>query len=60
MTKEKIAELLDKTFDDFCNSSGGESSFVIDGNKYNTDAGYALQGMEIFIHVLKNRLVNKE
>ncbi len=51
-----INNLLDKTFDDFCNCRGGEGSFEIDGEVYRTDAGYALEGMEIFIHVLKKRL----
>lgn len=57
---DRIGELLDKTFDDFCNCPGGEGYFYIDGEKYNTDAGYALEGMEIFIKVLKKRLVKSE
>lgn len=56
----KILALLDKTFDDFCNCPGGESYFHIDGEDYNTDAVYALEGMEIFIKVLKKRLVKSE
>ncbi len=54
-----INNLLDKTFDDFCNCPGGEGSFEIDGEVYGTDAGYALEGMKIFIHVLKKRMGRK-
>ena len=60
MTIDEIGKLLDKTFDDFCNSPGGEGCFRIDGETYNTDAGYALEGMEIFIKVLKKRLAESE
>ena len=55
-----INKLLDKTFDDFCNCNGGEGWFEIDGEVYNTDAGYALEGMEIFIHLMKKRLAESE
>ena len=55
-----ISKLLDKTFDDFCECPGGEGWFYIDGEKYGTDAGYALEGMEIFIKVLKKRLAKSE
>lgn len=54
--ESKILALLDKTFNDFCNCPGGESYFHIDGEDYNTDVVYALEGMEIFIKVLKKRL----
>ena len=60
LQEPKILALLDKTFDDFCNCPGGESYFHIDGEDYNTDAVYALEGMEIFIKVLKKRLVKSE
>lgn len=56
---DTISKLLDETFDDFCNCPGGESYFHIDGEDYNTDAGYALEGMEIFIKVLKKRLADR-
>ena len=60
MTIDEIGKLLDKTFDDFCNCPGGEGYFHIDGEDYNTDAGYALEGMKIFITVLKKRLAETE
>lgn len=60
MTINEIGKLLDKTFDDFCKCEGGEGWLKIDGKEYSTDAGYALEGMEIFIKVLKKRLAEKE
>ena len=57
---DTISKLLDETFDDFCECPGGEGYFYIDGETYNTDAGYALEGMEIFIKVLKKRLAKSE
>lgn len=53
---DTISKLLDETFDDFCECPGGEGWFYIDGEEHRTDAGYALEGMEIFIYVLKKRL----
>ena len=53
-------ELIDKTLKDFLESEGGESWLRIDGKEYNTDVGYALEGMEIFVEVLKKRLTEND
>lgn len=54
-----LTELLDKTYNDFLNS-GGDSYCIIDGETYRSDMGYAVEGMRMFIEVLKKRLENKE
>lgn len=57
---EGILALLEKTYADFCNSEGSEGWMKIDGKKYSTDVGYALEGMEIFMEVFKQRLAESE
>lgn len=52
----KILALLEKTYADFCNCEGGEGWLKIDGKKYSTDAGYAIEGVDIFMEVFKRRL----
>ena len=56
----KILALLEKTYDDFCKCEGGEGYLKIDGKEYPTDAGYALEGMSIFMEVFKQRLAKSE
>lgn len=60
MTREEIIKIIDKTLKDFAECPGGEGWFLIDGEEYNTDVGYALEGMEIFTKVLKKRLAESE
>ena len=55
ITKNDLA-LLEKTYADFCSCEGGEGWLKIDGKEYSTDAGYALEGMSIFMEVFKQRL----
>ena len=55
-TTKNILALLEKTYADLCNSEGGEGWLKIDGKEYTTDAGYALEGMSIFMEVFKRRL----
>ena len=57
---EGILALLEKTYDDFCRCEGGEGWLKIDGKEYSTDAGYALEGMRIFMDVFKQRLAESE
>lgn len=54
-TKNYLA-LLEKTYDDFCKCEGGEGWLKIDGKEYGTDAGYAIEGVDIFMEVFKRRL----
>lgn len=56
MTREEIIKIIDKTIKDFHECEGGESWLYIDGEKYYTDVGYAFEGIEIFVEVLKKRL----
>lgn len=60
MTKEETIKIIDKTIKDFYESEGGDSWLRIDGEKYTTDVGYALEGIEIFAKVLKKRLAESE
>lgn len=60
MTREEIIKIIDETIKDFHKCDGGESWLYIDGEKYYTDVGYAFEGMEIFVEVLKKRLVESE
>lgn len=60
MTKEETINIIDKTFIDFHECEGGDSWMYIDGEKYYTDVGYAFEGMEIFVEVLKKRLEENE
>ena len=55
-----IMALLEKTYNDFCNCEGGEGWLKIDGKEYPTDAGYAIEGVDIFMEVFKRRLVESE
>lgn len=60
MTKEEVIKIINKTIEDFYKCEGGESWLKIDGEKYTTDVGYALEGMGIFAKVLKKRLEKSE
>lgn len=55
MRKSKIIDLMEDLYEEFENN-GGDSYFEIDGEKYYTDAGYALDGIRIFIKVMRKRL----
>jgi len=57
---KSILALLEKTYTDFYKCAGGEGWFEIDGKTYGTDAGYALEGMDIFMEVFKQRLAESE
>ena len=58
--ENRVVELLEKTYADFCNSEGGEGWLRIDGKEYSTDVGYAIEGMGIFMEVFKRRLEESE
>lgn len=55
-----IMALLEKTYNDFCSCEGGDGWLKIDGKEYSTDAGYAIEGVDIFMEVFKRRLVESE
>lgn len=55
-----VLALLEKTYADFCSCEGGEGWLKIDGKEYGTDAGYAIEGVDIFMEVFKRRLVEGE
>jgi len=57
---DDMLALLEKTYADFCSCEGGEGWLKIDGKEYNTDVGYAIEGMSIFVEVLKQRLAESE
>ncbi len=60
MAREETIKIINKTVKDFYECEGGESWLYIDGEKYFTDVGYAFEGMEIFVEVLKKRLTESE
>ena len=49
-------EMLEKLYEDFRESPGGEGWCIVDGIEYQSDMGYAIEGMEIFLSALKHRL----
>lgn len=55
-----FSRILEKTYNDFCNCDGGEGWLKIDGKEYVTDVGYAIEGVEIFMEILKRRLAESE
>lgn len=55
-----FSRILEKTYADFCNCDGGEGWLKIDGKEYVTDVGYAIEGVEIFMEILKRRLAESE
>lgn len=60
VTKEEIITLLEKTYADIRECKGGEGWLEIDGKEYYTDVGYAIEGMLIFMEVIKQRLAGSE
>lgn len=55
-----FSRILEKTYNDFCNCEGGEGWLKIDNKEYVTDVGYAIDGVEIFMEILKRRLAESE
>lgn len=55
-----FSQILEKTYNDFCNCDGGEGWLKIDGKEYVTDVGYAIEGVEIFMEIFKRRLAESE
>lgn len=55
MTKTKMINLMSDLYEEL-SENGGNSYFEIDGKRYSVDAGYALDGIRIFIEVLRKRL----
>lgn len=58
--RDVLERMLEKTYADFCECEGGEGWLKIDGKEYSTDVGYAIDGMRIFMEVLKQRLAESE
>ena len=53
-----IKSVIDDLVKEFANN-GGNSYFVIDGQEFRTDTGYAMEGITLFAEKLKER-VSKE
>lgn len=58
--RDVLERMLEKTYADFCECESGEGWLKIDGKEYFTDVGYAIDGMRIFMEVLKQRLAESE
>lgn len=54
LIKSVRLDVIDDLVKEFA-SNGGNSYFVIDGQKYPTDTGYAMDGIELFVEKLKER-----
>lgn len=52
----RITEIIEQAQTDFETCEGGQSYFVIDGQRFFTDTGYALEGIEAYVQILKNRI----
>ena len=52
----RVMEEIEKAQKDFETCEGGQSYFIIDGQRFFTDTGYALDGIEAYTQILKNRL----
>lgn len=50
-------DLIDDLVKEFANN-GGDSYFIVDGQEYRTDTGYAMEGIELFAEKLKERIEN--
>ena len=59
-TKDDILNMFYKTYIKFRNCPGGEGYFEIDGVEYNTDTGYALEGMEILINHIHHHVLEEK
>ena len=49
MTKEEVLKLIDETHQDFVDCQGGHTSFIFEDKIYETDTGYAMDGIEAFV-----------
>lgn len=54
ITKETFSYLVD-VFNEICHAEGGESYTVIDGRTYETDWGYAVDGIAFFLDIISRR-----
>lgn len=54
LIKSVMLDVIDDLVKEFANN-GGNSYFVIDGQEYRTDTGYAMEGIELFAEKLKER-----
>ena len=53
---DNIIFIMENLLDDMRNSDGGEGALIVDGQTFYTDAGFALEGVEIFIKLFKQRM----
>ncbi len=57
MNLNELIRIIDKLEADFYNCEGGESCMKIDDHEYLTDVGCAMDGVQAFSEVLKERLI---
>lgn len=51
-----LLDLIDQLKYDFEDAEGGETWIKIDGHVYETDIGYAMDGVKAFAEILKERI----
>lgn len=59
MTKEEVLKLIDETHQDFVDCQGGHTRFIFEDKIYETDTGYAMDGIEAFVERLKKKLTDR-
>lgn len=57
MDLNELIRIIDKLETDFYECEGGHTHMLIDGHDYHTDTGYAMDGIQAFVEVLKERLI---
>ena len=57
MDLNELIRLIDKLEADFYSCEGGDSCIKIDGHMYFCDASCAMDGVQFFSEVLKERLI---
>lgn len=53
----RLLDLIDQLKYDFEDAEGGETWIKIDGHVYSSDLGYAMDGVNAFAEILKERLI---
>lgn len=58
MTNEEFIKLLEDTQQEFEESDGGCTRFIFKDKTYETDTGYAIEGIRFFVERMKNKLLD--
>ena len=56
MSNEEVIRILEDVKEEFIKCDGGSSQFIFKEKTYETDTGYAIEGIEFFIDRVKMKL----